>query len=340
MFDGRGGNHPTFVIAEAGVNHDGAIAKAFRLVDAAARAGADAVKFQTWKTENVVTRNSQKARYQRKTTSAGESQFEMLKRLELPFGDFLRLKKYCDRKKILFLSTADEIESAEFLVALQPLLKVGSAELTDLPYLAKLARFRKPLILSTGMGTLAEVRRAVATLEKNGLAKNQITALHCTTAYPARFEEVNLLAMVTMRRMLGVRVGYSDHTLGIEVPVAAVALGASVIEKHLTLDRRSKGPDHSASIEPPELFEMVRAIRNVERSLGDGLKRPTPAEKVNMPCVRKSIVARGPIQKGDVLNEGNLTVKRPGLGISPDRWREVVGKKAQRNFTKDDFISL
>jgi len=328
------------IIAEAGVNHNGSLDMAYRLVDAAASAGADVVKFQTWKTERLVTRDAGKAAYQIKTTDGSESQFDMLKRLELPYDDFRKIKAYCDKRRIRFLSTADEIESAIFLNQLQDIFKVGSAELTDLPFLEKLARFGKPVILSTGMGDMGEISTAIDTLVRNGCPKAGIVVLHCTTEYPAPYEEVNLAAMRTIRDAFDVAVGYSDHTVGIEVSVAAVALGARVIEKHFTIDKKMKGPDHTASLEPDEFALMVRSIRNIERALGDGIKRPSRSELKNRLIVRKSIVASRNIDKGEPFTAENITVKRPGTGISPVKWHDVVGKIAGRAFKEDEAISI
>ncbi|MBI5211010.1 MAG: N-acetylneuraminate synthase [Elusimicrobia bacterium] len=335
-----GERKPVFVIAEAGVNHDGSLARAKALVEAAAAAGADAVKFQTWVTERVITKDAPKPAYQRRAGGRRDTQYEMLKRLELPFSAFRAIKAHCDRHGILFLSTADEIESASFLAALQPMFKVGSAELTDLPFLAKLAAFRKPVILSTGMGTMAEIRIALDTLRRHGLPKSRVTVLHCTTAYPTPMADVHLRAMLAIRDALGVAVGYSDHTLGIAVPIAAAALGAAVIEKHFTLDNGLPGPDHRMSLEPAPLAAMVAAIRNVELALGRGAKGPSPSEAANIPFVRKSIVAAAGIAAGERFSERNLTVKRPGTGISPLRWKTVIGRRARRPFSKDELIEL
>ena len=336
MFPGNS----VFIIAEAGVNHNGLLDVAFRLIDAAVAAGADAVKFQTWKTENVVTKCSPKPLYQIMLTGGGESQFDLLKKLELPYDEFVKLKRYCDQQGILFLSTADEIESACFLDSLQNLFKLGSSELTDTPYLRQIALFGKPVIISTGMATLDEIGSALDTLVSQGLAIENITVLHCNTEYPTPYSDVNLRAMVTIRDTFGVRVGYSDHTLGIEVPIAAVAMGASVIEKHFTLDKTQEGPDHQASLEPHELKSMVRTIRNIELALGDGVKRPSVSELGNIPIVRKSIVARRSLQRGELLTRDNLTVKRPGTGIPPNRWDSVVGTVAIRDFAADEMIEL
>ncbi len=340
LFEKMIGTKSVFIIAEAGVNHNGSLQTALRLVDAAKTAGADAVKFQTWKTENVVTRNAKKAAYQLKSTAVKESQFEMLKRLELSYRDFRTIKGYCDRKKIVFLSTADEIESAAFLNGLQPMFKVGSAELTDLPFLRKLAAFNKPVLLSTGMGTIQDIKAALDALRQGGLNKKKIAILHCHSDYPTEYKDANLRAIMTIHEIFGLPVGYSDHTLGIEVTVAAVALGARIIEKHFTLNRHMAGPDHKISLTPAELKVMVTSIRHAEAALGDGIKRPSGKEEKNMPLIRKSIVAKNQIKKGEVFNERNLTVKRPGLGVSPSRWDEVMGRRAKKTYEADEMIKL
>jgi N,N'-diacetyllegionaminate synthase len=334
------GEKQVLVVAEAGVNHNGSIDLAYQLIDAAVAAGADVVKFQTWKTENVVTRSSPKAEYQRELIAGTQTLFAMLKQLELSFEVFKRLKTYCDEKKIIFLSTADEIESATFLNSLQSFFKIGSAELNDIPFLRAVARFGKPMIVSSGMGTLAEIGTAIDVITSEGLSKDKLTVLHCTTEYPVKPEEVNLLAIPAIHRAFDVNVGYSDHTLGIHVPVAAVALGARVIEKHFTLNREMEGPDHKASLEPDELKAMVRAIRDVEICFGDGVKKPSSSELHNMPSVRKSIVARRNIQKGEEFSIENIAVKRPGTGLPPTLWDSVIGKVSTRNYAEDDFIEL
>lgn len=334
-------NSSVFIIAEAGVNHNGDIALAKKLIDAAAEAGVDAVKFQTWKTELLVTPDAVQAEYQTENTGKEESQFAMLKRLELSYPEFEALKSYCEQKNIRFLSTPDEAVSAQFLNNLQDIFKIGSGELTNIPYLAFIARLGKTVILSTGMGDMEEIHTAVRTLKENGLENHQIKILHATTEYPTPMEEVNLRAMLQIQRETGLEVGYSDHTLGIEVPVAAVALGAKVIEKHFTLDKNMEGPDHRASLDPQELKAMVVAIRNVEKALsGSGIKEPTPSEMKNKPIVRKSIVAGRSIKAGEVLSEENLAIKRPGTGISPMKWAEVIGNKAIRDFEPDEMIVL
>lgn len=334
------GKDKVFIIAEAGVNHNGSLGIAFKLVDKAKEAGVDAIKFQTWKTENVVTKNAPKPRYQLHQTDVRESQYDMLKKLELSYEDFLRLKAYCDKKQILFLSTADEIESAEFLNSLQSIVKVGSAELTDLPFLKKLARFGKHVILSTGMANLDEIGMALKALKEGGLKRQDITVLHCNTAYPTPWEDVNLRAMGNIRETFQVMVGYSDHTLGTEITLAAVALGARVIEKHFTLDMKMEGPDHKSSIEPNELKRMVKKIRHVEQALGRSEKKPSPSERANISQVRKSIVAKTKIQQGDIFSENNITVKRPGTGITPASWDNIIGQKAIKNFGEDEMIEI
>jgi N,N'-diacetyllegionaminate synthase len=328
-----------FVIAEAGVNHNGSLELAKKLVDAAKDAGADCVKFQTFIAENIVSKHAAKAEYQKTDAKDAESQYDMLKKLELSFHEIRELNEYCAKKDIEFLSTAFDLESVEYLNGLSmKRWKIPSGEITNLPYLLKIARLNKPIILSTGMSTLDEIKNAVTVLKQNGAV--DITVLHCTTEYPAPYRDVNLRAMLTIKEALNVKVGYSDHTEGIEVPIAAAALGAVVIEKHFTLDRNMEGPDHSASLEPDEFKSMVNAIRNIETCLGDGIKQPAEAEIKNIPVVRKSIVANRDIKKGEVFSEENLVVKRPGNGISPMRWFDVLGKPAKRDFQEDELIEL
>ncbi len=328
-----------YIIAEAGDNHNGRFDLAVRLVDAAVAAGADCVKFQTYRTEEVVSRLAQKAEYQRTAAGSKESQFEMLKKLELPFDDFIRLRDYCIKSRIQFLSTAFDLPSVEFLKTLElPFWKIPSGEITDLPYLLAIAKTHKPVLLSTGMCRMEEIRAAMDVLEENGVPR--ITLLQCNTEYPTPFDDVNLSAMQTMRRRFGVEVGCSDHTAGIEVPVAAAALGASVIEKHLTLDRNMEGPDHRASLEPQEFAAMTASVRNIERAMGSGVKTPSRSERKNIDAARKSIVARRAIKKGEVFTENNLAVKRPGSGLSPMRWFEVLGLEAKRDFEEDELIEL
>lgn len=328
-----------FIIAEAGVNHNGDIEIAKKLVDVAALAGADAVKFQTFRAEALVCRNAQKADYQMTTTEQSESQFDMLKKLELTSDMHKQLMDYCAQKGIMFLSTPFDIDSIHYLVGCgMNILKVPSGEITNYPYLRAVGQTGKKVILSSGMSTLEEVREAVNVLRNFG--SKDITVLHCNTEYPTPYKDVNLQAMVTIRDELGVAVGYSDHTQGIEVPIAAAALGATVIEKHFTLDRNMEGPDHRASLEPQELEAMVRAVRNIEQALGDGRKEPSASEKKNMDVVRKSIVARCGIKTGERLTEENLTTKRPGTGINPMSWEQVVGKMAVRDFNEDELIEV
>ncbi|WP_456452881.1 N-acetylneuraminate synthase [Hydrogenimonas sp.] len=328
-----------FVIAEAGVNHNGSVELAERMVDAAADAGADAVKFQTFKAEKLVAKEAQMADYQQKNTGAKESQYAMLKRLEIDEEAHRRLMRRCEKRGILFLSTPFDLENVRMLGEMGlEIFKIGSGELTNLPYLRAIGALKKRVILSTGMADLGEVEDALDALVEAGTPKERITLLHANTMYPTPMEDVNLRAMQTLACAFGCSVGYSDHTLGIEIPVAAVAMGASVIEKHFTLDRTMKGPDHAASLEPEELAAMVRAIRNVEKALGDGIKRPSPSETPNIPVARKSIVAARPIRKGERLGEDNLAVKRPGTGLSPMRWDEVVGTRALRDYEEDEPI--
>ncbi len=327
-----------YIIAEAGVNHNGSFALACKLADAAKEAGADCIKFQTFKSENLVSRSAKKAEYQKKTTG-DSSQQDMLKKLELSFDEFLELKKYCENAGICFLSTPFDFDSIDFLNTIDmPFWKIPSGEVTNLPYLLALAGTGKPVVMSTGMCTLQEIREAIDVLQANGT--KEIKLLHCNTEYPTPFEDVNLKAMQTMRDEFRMEVGYSDHTKGIEVPIAAVALGATIIEKHFTLDRNMEGPDHKASLEPQELAEMVCCIRNIEKALGTGDKTPTPSETKNITVARKSIVAKTKIKAGDTLTEDNITVKRPGTGISPMKWFEVLGTKAVKDFDEDELIIL
>lgn len=328
-----------FIIAEAGVNHNGDIRLAKRLVDEAAAAGADAVKFQTFKAENLVCRNAKKAAYQLETTEREESQYEMLKKLELTKSMHEELIAYCREKNIQFLSTPFDIDSVDLLETYGiSVMKIPSGEITNYPYLKKVGSTGKKVILSTGMSTLEEVQKAASVLQENGAS--DIILLHCNTEYPTPMSDVNLQAMVTMKEALGLQVGYSDHTNGIEVPIAAVALGACVIEKHFTLDKTMEGPDHKASLEPAELKAMIAAIRNIESAMGNGEKQPSVSEKRNIDIVRKSIVAKCDIAEGEVFSEKNITTKRPGTGISPMNWNDVIGKKAVKNFKMDEQIEL
>ena len=332
----------TFIIAEAGVNHNGSLELAMKLIDVASEAGADAIKFQTFKAEKVISRYAQKAEYQKRSTDASESQLDMVRKLELDEAAHEELFAYCRSKDIIFLSTPFDLDSIDLLNKLGlEIFKIPSGEITNLPYLRKIGTLKKKVILSTGMADLGEIEDALDVLIKTGTVRENITVLHCNTEYPTPFEDVNLRAMLTIRAAFpGVQVGYSDHTLGIEVPIAAVAMGATVIEKHFTLDRNMEGPDHKASLEPAEFKEMVKAIRNIEKALGSGIKKPSPSELKNKPIARKSIVAVRDIKEGEEFTEENLTVKRPGTGISPMRWDEVLKKKATRDFIADEIIYL
>ena len=330
----------TIIIAEAGVNHNGSIEIAKELIDVASDANADFVKFQTFKAEKLVTENADKAEYQKHKTRSGESQFQMIKRLELDLKAHRELIDYCKQKNIEFLSTAFDHESIDLLDDLNiPFFKIPSGEITNLPYLRHIASVGKPIVMSTGMSTLKEVRVALNILIKSGASKDKITVLHCNTDYPTSMKDVNLKAMITLKSELGVSVGYSDHTLGIEVPIAAVALGGEVIEKHFTLNRNMPGPDHAASLEPTEFKAMVQAIRNIENAMGDGIKSPSQSETKNIEIVRKSIVACSEIRKGETFTENNLTIKRPGSGLSPMKWDEVIGSKSDKQYKKDDLIT-
>lgn len=327
------------VIAEAGVNHNGDMNIAKRLIDAAADAGADIVKFQTFKAENLVTQSAEKAEYQLKTTSKEETQFQMLKKLELSYNDHIVLMSYAKQRNIKFLSTPFDLDSLQILVDLGvDTIKLPSGEITNYPLLKKSAETGKKIILSTGMSGIEEIEDAVNVLKSNGAEK--IILLHCNTQYPTPFEDVNLNAMKSIAELTKLPVGYSDHTVGIEVPIAAVALGATVIEKHFTLDRTMEGPDHRASLEPDELKTMVTAIRNIEKSLGNGDKTVTESEKGNIQIARKSIVAKKQIRKGETFSEDNLTTKRPGMGISPMKWNEILGMTAVRDFEEDELIEI
>jgi N,N'-diacetyllegionaminate synthase len=330
---------PTIIIAEAGVNHNGSIDIAKKMIDVAVNAGANYVKFQTFKAETLVNKTVQKAEYQKSVTDKEESQYNMIKKLELDKAAHKELIEYCNSKSTQFLSTAFDLDSIDMLAELDiPLFKIPSGEITNLPYLRRIGGMGKPIILSTGMSTLEEISSALNLLLEAGADKEQITILHCNTEYPTPIEDVNIKAMLTIKDKLGVRVGYSDHTLGIEVPIAAVALGAVVIEKHFTLDRNFQGPDHAASLEPNELKDMVIAIRNIEKAMGDGIKKPSFSEAKNISVSRKSIIAKKPIKKGDLFSELNLTVKRPGTGISPMDWDSVIGKKSKRDYRFDEEI--
>ena len=328
-----------FIIAEAGVNHNGSVDLAKQLIDVASDSGANAVKFQTFKAENLVVKNTQKAEYQKQTTNASESQFNMIKRLELDVETHKELIAYCQEKNIIFLSTPFDHDSINLLNDLNlQIFKIPSGEITNLPYLRHIGKLNKEVILSTGMSNLQEVEEALTVLISAGTQKNNITVLHANTMYPTPMRDVNLNAMLTIQKELGVAVGYSDHTLGVEVDIAAVAMGASIIEKHFTLDKTMNGPDHKASLEPEELKSMVASIRNIEKAMGNNEKKPSPSESINIEVVRKSIVASQDIEKGEVLTERNITVKRPGDGISPMKWDSVIGSIAVKSYNSDDFI--
>jgi len=326
-----------FIIAEAGVNHNGDIESAKKLVDVAVWSGVDAVKFQTFKADRLASKQAPKAAYQNETTDEKETQHEMLKKLELTYDMHIELIKYCKEKNIMFLSTPFDIDSVKMLIELGiDIIKIPSGEITNLPYLREVGRQKKKVILSTGMSNMQEIEDAIKVLKDNG--SEDITILHCNTQYPTPISDVNLNAMIKMKERIGIPVGYSDHTQGIEIPIAAAALGATVIEKHFTLDKNMDGPDHKASLEPYELKQMVDGIRKIEKALGNGIKQPSDSEKDNIGIVRKSIVASKTIRKGELLTDENLTTKRPGTGINPMKWDEVVGTCAQRDYEKDELI--
>lgn len=328
-----------FIIAEAGVNHNGSIDLAKKLIDVAAESGVDAVKFQTFRAENLVSKNARKAEYQNQTTDVSESQFEMIKKLEIDVETHKELIVYCQEKRIMFLSTPFDHDSIDMLNDLGlEIFKIPSGEITNLPYLRHVGSLNKKVILSTGMSNLKEVEDALTILINTGTPKENITVLHANTMYPTPMEDVNLNAMLTMQKEFDIAIGYSDHTLGIEVDIAAVAMGAKVIEKHFTLDKTMDGPDHQASLEHEELKVMVSAIRNIERALGSDEKKPSPSESVNIDVVRKSIVANQDIKKGDLLTDKNITVKRPGGGISPMKWDSIIDTVATKNYQVDDLI--
>lgn len=329
-----------YIIAEAGVNHNANLELAYKLIDVAVEAGVDAVKFQTAVPKLVVTKNAKMAEYQVENIGKNESQLEMTQKIHLPLSDFLLIKEYCDRKKITFLSTPFDMVSLQMLTELEmPLMKIPSGEITNLPYLRQIGKSFKKVILSTGMATLGEIENALNVLRINGC--EDITVLHCNTEYPTPMEDVNLKAMLTIKEAFKVKIGYSDHTLGIEVPIAAVAMGAEVIEKHFTLDKMMEGPDHKASLSPEELKQMVISIRNIEKALcGDGKKTPSKSEIKNKEIARRSIVAAKKIEKGTLLTEDNLVIKRPNNGINPMRWDEVLGKIAIRDFEEDELIEI
>lgn len=331
------------IIAEAGVNHNGDLDNAFKLIDAAVDAGVDYVKFQTFRSENLVSKSAKKADYQiQNTGNSTDSQYEMLKKLELSHENHELLINYCKQKNIQFFSTAFDLDSLQYLKEIGlDLVKIPSGEITNLPYLRKAAQLFNKVILSTGMCTMEDIEAAINVFLAENISKDNITILHCNTEYPTPMNDVNLKAMLSIQQEFGTEIGYSDHTLGIEVPVAAVALGASVIEKHFTLDNTMEGPDHAASLEPLQLKEMVKAIRNIEQAIsGDGLKKPSASEMKNIEIARKSIVASTTISKGEIFTGENVTIKRPGTGISPMKWDEVIGKVASKDFSTDDLIEI
>jgi N,N'-diacetyllegionaminate synthase len=331
----------TLIIAEAGVNHNGDLLIAKKLIEVAADAGADMIKFQTFSADRIATKNSAKAAYQKLTTDSQESQYEMLKRLELAEDSHYELNQYCLANRIGFFSTGFDIQSIKFLVDMgQNLFKIPSGEITNLQYLRYVGELNKPIILSTGMATMEEIGKAISILELAGAGKELITVLHCTTEYPAPMSSVNLQTMLSIQKFFGVKIGYSDHTLGSEVAIAAVALGATVIEKHFTLDRNLPGPDHKASLEPKELKDMIASIRNIEVALGNGIKSLSSNEVKNRNIARKSLVALRDIKRGEIFSVENITAKRPGLGISPMRWDEIVGRVASRDFSQDELIEI
>ena len=328
-----------FIIAEAGVNHNGNILLAKKMIDIAANAGADAVKFQTFITEYNISKYAPKAEYQLKTTNSSESQFEMIKKLELDVGAHRELNLYCQNKNILFLSTPFDYDSVDLLNSLRmEIFKIASSEITNLPLLRYIGRLKKRIILSTGMADLEEIEDALGILEEEGTNLENVTILHCNSEYPTPVEDVNLKAMATIKETFNTKIGYSDHTVGIEIPIAAAAMGATVIEKHFTLDKNMEGPDQKASLEPNELKKMVKAIRNIEVALGDGIKKPNKTEEKNKPVMRKSIVAKKDILKGELFTERNLAVKRPGSGINPMLWDEIIGNEAKKDYKMDELI--
>ena len=328
-----------YIIAEAGVNHNGNKELALRMIDEAKKAGADCIKFQTFISKNLVSHHAKKAEYQKQNTGNDDTQLEMLQKLELSFDDFAELKVHCEKKGIDFLSTPFDFESLEFLDKLEvPFWKIPSGEVTNYPYLVKIAQTKRPVVMSTGMCELSDIEDAIKVLKSNGA--KEVKLLHCNTEYPTPFEDVNLLAMQKLREHFGYETGYSDHTKGIEVPIAAVALGADIIEKHFTLDKTMDGPDHVASLDPTELTEMIQSIRNIEKAIGRKEKFITASEEKNREIARKSIVAKRLVRKGELFSEDNITVKRPGNGVSPMRWNEVIGSLAIRDFAEDELIEL
>ncbi len=334
-------NNKVLIIAEAGVNHNGDIKLAKNMIIEAKNVGADIIKFQTAVPEEVMISNAPKAGYQLKNTDAGQSQLEMAKKVHLPLNSFFELKHFCDELKLEFLTTAFDPVSLAFIGKLDMnFYKIPSGEITNYPYLKSIAKLNKNILLSTGMANLGEVEDALDILTRSGTDKHKITVLHCNTEYPTPYNDVNLKAMVTIKNAFDVKIGYSDHTNGIEIPIAAVALGAEVIEKHFTLDKNMEGPDHKASLEPHEFAEMVKAIRNIENALGDGIKHPSKSEEKNINVVRKSIVSLRAIKKGDIFTEENIGLKRPGNGLSPKMWEIVLGRSASKDYSKDEFITL
>lgn len=332
----------TIIIAEAGVNHNGSMSMAKQLIDAAKSCGVDYVKFQTTKSpESITSKFAQMAEYQKKNLNQDGSQLEMLRKILLKMEDFGELNDYCKEQGVSFMSTPFDLDSIDYLAGLNMnYWKIPSGEITNLPYLRKIARLSTPVIMSTGMCTLGDIEAAMNVLTNNGLSTEQISLLHCNTEYPTPFEDVNLKAMLTLKECFGVRVGYSDHTKGIEVPIAAVAMGAEIIEKHFTLDKTLPGPDHVASLEPQELKAMVDSIRNIEKAKGTGIKQVSSSEKKNIAIARKSIIAARDIKAGETFTEENLTVKRPGNGINPMRWDDLIGQVAKRDFVEDELIEL
>lgn len=327
------------IIAEAGVNHNGSFELAKKMADVAKAAGADIVKYQTAVPELVISRFAPKAEYQKESTGEAEGQLEMVKKIHFGFAEHRKLKEYCDSIGIKYLSTPFDMDSIDFLAGMDmPVWKIPSGEVTNLPYLEKVARLKKPIIMSTGMCEIPEIKAALDVLYSNGA--EDVTILHCNTEYPTPLKDANVKAMLDIQKNFGTKVGYSDHTLGLEAPLAAVALGATVVEKHFTLDKNMEGPDHAASMSPEELTALVKAIRNTELALGDGVKKVTESEAKNKDVARKSIVAKVPIKAGEVFTTDNITVKRPGNGISPMRWYEVLGQSAKRDFSLDELIEL
>jgi N,N'-diacetyllegionaminate synthase len=328
-----------FIIAEAGVNHNGSILLAKKLIDVAVEAGADAIKFQTFKANNLVSKDTKKADYQKNNTNPDESHFEMIKKLELDEKAHKKLISYCEKKGIIFLSSPFDLESIMLLCKLGlEIFKIPSGEITNLPYLRKIGSLKKRIILSTGMSNIDEIEKALNILMGAGTSKSNIIVMHANTMYPTPMEDVNLNAMITIKNKFDISIGYSDHTLGAEVSTAAVSIGAICIEKHFTLDKTMYGPDHIASLNPKELKDMITAIRNIEKALGSPEKKPSPSEKVNMQIARKSIVASQNIKKGEILTKNNITTKRPGNGISPMRWDYYIGSVAEKNYLADDLI--